>query len=202
MQEAAIAPWWAGPVLSGALVLLGALIGSTIGFLAVQKAAKRQIEREERHARREVYARFLSEVGNTVAAFKDVEALDERAKLATEQYRQVLLTARDNEPLTDTVTALSNSASELVPAVARQAQTLAFRQYEVVLYGPPALQKASKRVCSCVLQSMGGGTKDDEGLGVGPVPEALAEFISLAHVDLGSYGRLDLREAERHIQAA
>jgi len=184
------APWWA----AGAFGLIGVLLGSAVAYLSAQKGVTRQIDREERHARRQVYATFikaadeyrlqcdhyhmaLARLGEARAQISGLVGVEEGGE---KKYLARLETEMED---------LSTEMREFRSGLVEHGNSLELRSIEVFLYASGTIRDAVGRVNNAAAKHLRacaeGDSADVEGARDN-LHESLGEFTVLARADIGA----------------
>lgn len=196
----------------GVFAFLGALLGSGISFLGTLRSTSRQIEREERHVKRQTYARFIF----CVTSFLDVMDEDKRLRKQTERIgadirsRWLALIAdrpeaHDNvDELGREVSGVSEATDALENKPQSELRTLWGIYTELMLCAPYPVQCQARRVFKAALEesddTRNADDAEDDVEKDGEDREfhdALREFGIEAQVDVAPAGRRSRRRARK-----
>lgn len=142
-----VVPKWSAPLIVGGLGFLGALLGSVIGFVAMQRSTSRQITSSERATRLDVYSSFLARANELSAAISELTMVSEgvmkvRLASAAETLDMGALVARVRADA-------DQGSAGIVAAVERVGsafEALAAEQTRVALVAPDVVRKAAQEV--------------------------------------------------------
>lgn len=142
-----VVPEWSVPLLIGGLGFLGALLGSVIGFVAMQRSTSRQITSSERATRLDVYSSFLARADELSAAISELATVREGV------IKQPLASAAETLDMGALVARVRAEADQgsagIVAAVERVGnafEALVAEQTRVALVAPEVVRKAAQEV--------------------------------------------------------
>lgn len=130
----------------------GGVVGGLIGFLSNQVATTRQIRRQERDKRREVYSRYLHGVVRIRNLMKKLRELRMEVDLLTNTARSALIgrqVARLSE-INEQTEELKSRFQEYYDRVHAEIENSLLHSYDMRLYAPWQVRRAAFAIDECM----------------------------------------------------
>jgi hypothetical protein len=197
----------------GAIGLVSVVVGAGIGLFGTVLTTSRQIDRQERNARRDVYAAYLEAALRATDLLSDQRRAFQAANDTAETYYMFLDEARDpaNADSVEYIRLQAAKASidsqearkeiaELLDEFRPVWRDLTVRGHELKILAPTVVHEAAMHIYSSVGVATAYDRPADPGL-TASQGRALQVFSALARADSRSPGAPRLRSVERQKHA-
>lgn len=186
---------------------VGGLAGAMIGFVGNWVTTSRQIARQERDRRREVYWRYLHAASVYRGGIWERHEIERRCEELLRKSPAEPLTLLGNEEalrhtsvLTKRADGLTAEVEHLTARLTGQIEQMHSASNEVALYGGPVFQDAASRVHDRGLELLRANEEEALDQAEGRYRAASTDFLSLARADTMAPGSAPLSRVVGRIQ--